>query len=341
MGILDWLFGGNDEAIGSTVAPAIIEQRIEQIVRIINPRLKLVPGYRRKLFPAVEQAVLYCREIEAKIPPAIEASATVWAENPTLRALFATARDIPEVFSRSRAVRDFFEATPGAEHVWATLRFLCREATGFGMAAEGGVVRHEVAQTCVSFADKKVVLPSGCEHDARLEIRRRAFKFLLTEVLQQITSVDMQRQDLKAQRSMLQARLMILKGQRVGLEAMLEEEGAGGRQKIEDVERKLSENERALAAFPGTGETLEGLIGRVQEVLTHGPDYLRIGMTKLRLDQMNVLVPEGAGEVAVEIVLPKVEVKSAPVVSLLACRFPRSELIRGRRLLHQAGQLLG
>jgi len=230
MGILDWLFGGNDEATGSTVPPAVIEQRIEQIVRIINPRLKLVPGYRRKLVPAVEQAVLYCREIEAQIPPAIEASATVWAENPTLRALFATARDIPEVFSRSRAVQEFFEATPGAGQVWATLRFHCHEATGFGVAAEGGAIKHEVVRTCVSFTDKKAVLPSGCEHDARLEIRRRAFKFLLAEVLQQITSVDMQRQDLKAQRSMLQARLMILKGQRVGLEEMLEE-GAGGRQK--------------------------------------------------------------------------------------------------------------
>ena len=340
MGILDWLFGGNDEATGSTVPPAVIEQRIEQIVRIINPRLKLVPGYRRKLVPAVEQAVLYCREIEAQIPPAIEASATVWAENPTLRALFATARDIPEVFSRSRAVQEFFEATPGAGQVWATLRFHCHEATGFGVAAEGGAIKHEVVRTCVSFTDKKVVLPSGCEHDARLEIRRRAFKFLLAEVLQQITSVDMQRQDLKAQRSMLQARLMILKGQRVGLEEMLEE-GAGGRQKIEDVERKLSENERALATFPGTGETLEEVIGRVREVLTHGPDYIRIDRTKLRLDQMNVLMPEGSGEAAAEIVLPKVVVRSAPVVSLLACRFPRSELIRSKRLLHQAGQLLG
>jgi len=79
----------------------------------------------------------------------------------------------------------------------------------------------------------------------------------------------------------------------------------------------------------------------VREVLTHGPDYIRIDRTKLRLDQMNVLMPEGSGEAAAEIVLPKVVVRSAPVVSLLACRFPRSELIRSKRLLHQAGQLLG
>ena len=52
------------------------------------------------------------------------------------------------------------------------------------------------------------------------------------------------------------------------------------------------------------------------------------------------LVPEGTGEAAVEIVLPKVVVKSAPVVNLLACSFPRAELIRCRSLLHEAGRLL-
>lgn len=340
MGILDWLFSGNDEATGSTVDPAVIEQRIEQLIRIIDPRLKFVAGYRGKLRPAVEQAVLYCREIEAGIPPAIEASAKVWSEDPSLRALFASARDIPRVFSRSQAIQDFFENTPDAEHVWATLRFVCREATGFGVAADGAVVQNDVLRTCVSFTEKRLVLPSGCEHDARIEIRRRAFKFLLTEALQQITSLDMQRKDLREQRSMLQTRLMILKGQRVGLEAMLEK-GIGARQKIEDVERKLSENERSLAALAASaGETLEHVIGRVQHVLTHGPDYIRIGMTKLRLDQMNVLVPEGTGEAAVEIVLPKVVVRSAPVVNLLACSFPRAELIRCRSLLHEAGRLL-
>ena len=41
MGILDWLFTSSDEASGSTVEPAVIDQRIEQVVRIVNPRLKL------------------------------------------------------------------------------------------------------------------------------------------------------------------------------------------------------------------------------------------------------------------------------------------------------------
>lgn len=340
MGILDWLFTSSDEASGSTVEPAVIDQRIEQVVRIVNPRLKLVPGYHRKLAPAVERAVLYCRELEAQIPSAIEASAAVWSASPTLRALFASAQDIPAVFSRSVPVQDFFATRPGADDVWATLRFRGREQEGFGAVVQGDVVRYDVARTAVSFGEKKVVLPSGGEHDARIEIRRRAFKFLVTEALEQIASVDMQRKDLTEQRAMMQARLLLLKGQRAGLEAMLDD-GGGALEKIEDVERKLAENERALTAFPNAGGTLQYVIERVQDVLSHGSDYIQISMDKLRLDQFNILVPEGTGEATVEITVPKVTVKRAPAVNLLACRFPRGELIRRGSLLDQAQRLLG
>ncbi|MCM8626308.1 hypothetical protein [Accumulibacter sp.] len=339
MGILDWLFSGNDDATGTTVDPAVIAQRIEQVVGIVNPRLKLVAGYRRKLAPAVEQAVLYCREIESQIPPTIEATERGWAENPVLRAVFASAHDIPAVFSRSRAVQDFFEKAPEVDQVWATLRFLRREETSFGVVARGDVVQHDVMRTCISFVDKKAVLPSASERDARIEIRRRAFKFLATEALRQIASSDMRCKDLAVQRSMLQSRLTILKGQRAGLETML---GHGGRagQQVEDVEARLAENEEALTVCPTPEEVLDNAIDRVQQVLTHGPDYIHISTLRLRLSQMNVVVPEGSDEPAVDIALPLVVVKSAPVVSLLACSFPRSGLIRRRTLLSEAQRLV-
>jgi hypothetical protein len=341
MKILDWLFGGNDEASGSTVDPAVIEQRIEQVVTIVDPRLKVVPGYHRRLAPAVKQAVLYCRELEAQIPAAIEMSAAAWSGSPVLRALFATAQDIPAVFSRSSEVQDLFADSPGIDEVWATLRFVRREQKGFGLAVHGEVVQRDVARTSVSFGEKKVVQPCVCERDARLGLRRRAFKFLVTQALEEITSVDTQRADLREQYSMLRTRLDLLKGQRAGLEAMLESDGGASVEKIEEVERKLAENEKSLARFPGVGETLDYAMNRVQGVLDHGSDYLQVNVLKLRLDQMNILVPEGSAEPAIEISLPEVLVQRSPVLNVLACRFPRRELIRRGSLLDQAQRLLG
>jgi len=339
MGILDWLFGGNDAATGTAVDPAVIEARIEQVVGIVNPRLKLVPNYRRRLAPAVEEAVLYCRTIEAQIPWAIEASAAAWADNPTLRAVFASARDVPAVFSRSRAVQDFFDKSPGADQVWAALRFIRREEQRVVVAASGDSLHRDVVRTAVSCVDKKVVLPSDCEQEARLEIRRRAFRFLVTEALRQVASAEVLSKDLATQRSILLGRLMILKGQRAGLETLL---GHGGRTaaQIDEIEASLSQNEQALAMCPTAGDALEHAIERIQHVLTHGPDHLQIETARLLLDQMNLVVPEGSDTAAVEIALPLVVVRSAPVISLLPCRFPRGELIRRRTLLSDAQRLV-
>ena len=71
------------------------------------------------------------------------------------------------------------------------------------------------------------------------------------------------------------------------------------------------------------------------------PDYLQVTTVKLRLDQLNVLVPEGSPEPATEIALPEVLVKGTPVINLLACRFARSELIPRGRLIDEAQRLLG
>jgi hypothetical protein len=340
MGILDWLFGGGDDAAGPTIDPAVIDQRIEQVVQIVNPRLKLVPGYHRKLAPAVAQAVLYCRELEAQIPSGLDMSAAAWSDNPVLRAVFATAQDVPALFSRCPEVQDFFEASPGADGVWVSLRFRRKEEKCFGMAAQGEVVQHDVAQTSVSFVEKKILQPCLREHDARIEIRRRAFKFLVTQALEQIASVNTRRKDLIEQRTMLQTRLAILKGQHAGLESMLGND-SGAVEKIENVERKLAENEMSLRECPSAGESIDYIMKRVRSVLTHGSDYLEVRPVRIRLDQMNIMVPEGSPATATEILLPEVLVKHVPQIELLVGRFPRSELIPRGSLLDQAQRLLG
>lgn len=343
MGILEWLFGGSDDEVGSVVNPSVIAQRIEQVVQMVNPHLRLVAGYERKLAPAVERAVLYCRQVEAQIPQ-LEMSAAAWSKSAVLRAVFATPHDVPAVFSRCIEVQDFFAESPGAQEVWASLRFRRQEEKRFGPIVQDDVVRQDVAQTHVSFMHKRILQPRGTEYEARLEIRRRSFMFLVTQALEQISSVNTRRKDLTEQRAVLQARLSMLNCQRAGLESMLENDtGAVEKMEeaVEEVERKLAANERTLAQCPGAGETLDYVMRRVRSVLNHGPEYLQIRPLTLRLDQMNIMVPEDAGAGGNEIVLPEVLVKRAPQIHLLVGRFPRSELIRRGSLIDEAQRLLG
>ena len=340
MGILQWLFGGDDEATDSRVDDAVIDHRIEQIVNMIDPRLKLVTGYRGKLAEAVTQAVLYCRELEAKIPASITASAAAWPDSPLLRALFATAPDVPTIFSRSGAVQEFFEATPGADAAYAGVRFVIREEQRFGMRVQGEVVQRDVAQTAVSFGDKKVPLAVTTEREIRTEIRRRAFKFLITEALDQITSANTRREDLTINRTMLKARLDMLRRHRGSMESVLED-GSEIDTKVEALEELLALNARSLAEFPTAEQTLEYILKRVKAVLTHGAQYIQVKPVTLRLDPMNIVVPAGAAEPANEIVLPEVSVKGKPSLSLIVACFPRGELIPRASLADEARRLLG
>jgi hypothetical protein len=340
MGILDWLFGGNDAATGAQVDQAIIDQRIEQVVTMVDPRLKLVEGYQRKLSKPVVEGILYCRELEAQVPDAIPMSAAGWCDSPVLRALFATAQDIPAVFSRSVDVQSFFAGSPDAQEVCAGLRFVRQEEQRFGVRVQGDVLQQDIAQTAVSFGEKRVVLVAESAQDMRIQIRRRGFKFLVTEALEQIASVHTRRQDLTEQRSMLQARLAILRRHQVGLESMLDQ-GTGGHEKIEEVAHKLAEYERSLAQFPNAGETLDYVLKRVKAVLTHGPDYIQIHPVRLRLDQMNLVVPADSPDPATEIVLPEVLVKGKPRLHVLVGRFPRGELIPRGNLISEAQRMLG
>ena len=146
--------------------------------------------------------------------------------------------------------------------------------------------------------------------------------------------------DLIEQRAMLQARLSMLKGQRAGLESMLES-GSRSVEKIEDLERKLAENEGSLAEFPGAAETLDYVMKRARSVLTHAADHIEVRPVRLRLDHMNILLPQNAGTAATEIVLPEILVKHVPQIHLVVGRFPRSELIRRDRLFDEARRLLG
>ncbi len=340
MGILDWLFGGDDAATDAKVDKAVIDYGIEQVVNMVDPRLKFVVGYHDKLAGAVEQAVLYCRELEGKIPAAMPASAAVWSDSPLLRAIFATAPDVPTTFSRSSAVQEFFATTPGADAAYAGVRFVIREEQRFGMRMQGETVQRDVAQTAISFGDKKVPLAVATEREIRIEIRRRAFKFLITEALDQISSANTRREDLREDRSMLKARLDMLRRNRGSMESVLDDGGEIDT-KVEALEELLAINARSLAKLPTAEQTLNYILTRTKTVLTHGAEYIQVKPVTFRLDRMNIVVPVGGSEQANEIVLPEVSVKGKPSISLVVAQFPRSELIPRASLADEARRLLG
>ena len=135
-------------------APAI-RQAIERAVEIVDPILKTVSGYERKLAPAVSHALGYCELLAADIPGPIEINARAFSADPLVHALFAAPRDIGDMLGKSRELREFL-ADPGqcqADEFFALLGMRQREKTMMGIALQGGVLQNDVPQRLLYFAD--------------------------------------------------------------------------------------------------------------------------------------------------------------------------------------------
>src|SRR5512147_3109180 len=113
MGILGWW--RNRSGGGSAAAPdrQIVDETIERVAQITNPRLKLARRFRAQLAPAVETALAYTGELVNAMPAPREASSAGWAGDPYMQAFFATADDLVQIFSRVPLVRAQFEQNPG------------------------------------------------------------------------------------------------------------------------------------------------------------------------------------------------------------------------------------
>jgi hypothetical protein len=152
MGILS----GLGHWLGSRPAPdAATAQAIERAVEAVDPLLRTVSGYERKLAPVVGSALRYCEELAANVPGPIEINPRAFSADPLVHAIFAAPGDIGEMLGKSRELREFI-ADPGqcqADEFFALLGMRQREKTMMGIALQGGVLQNDVPQRLLYFAD--------------------------------------------------------------------------------------------------------------------------------------------------------------------------------------------
>ncbi|MDK9704778.1 MAG: hypothetical protein OEL20_16750 [Sulfuritalea sp.] len=155
-------------------------QAIGRAVEVIDPLLKMVSGYERKLAAAVAPALAYCAELAAAIPGPLDVSARGFGADPLVHAIFAGPGDIAEMLGRSREVRQFLAdpAQGAAAEFFALLGMRPREKTVLGTALLEGVLQTEVPQQLLYFADH-TLWGLGSSHEiTRQRLRDAAFDSL-------------------------------------------------------------------------------------------------------------------------------------------------------------------
>ncbi|HSD59350.1 MAG TPA: hypothetical protein VLC55_00660 [Burkholderiales bacterium] len=339
------LFGAGDEAPGGEDLPerirAAIPETVDFIVDTIDPRLRLVPDYQEKLGAGVARTVKYLRSLVPEPPPPIDLSKKAWSADARLNAFFAAAADVPLVMGRSKELRGFFDdlANAGIEEAVALLAMELREQNVLGVAMEGGQLKHDVAQTTVSFADHRIVMPAASHADMRFELGKRILRGLTQIALKRIETIQARQQDLEETRGRLATKLRVLRGRPAGLESLAEDPDTH-KSEIEALEQQLEQAKADLGGAKASLATLDGYMEQINEVLNNPERHVRLELLQLRLNRMGIKVAEGSQEPASDLELARVSVGPDLTRVVAAVKCARDDMPPREDLLAQAERYL-
>jgi hypothetical protein len=306
---------------------------IEHVVDTINPKLRAISSYRKKLRQAVERALAYNAELVAGVPGPVEVNRKTWGSDPLVRTFFTGLEDMRQVLSSNREVHEYFDShpAPGQQYCHALLSMQRSERTVTGVENSGDVIRRDVLQTSVSFKDRKVVKPGASESQLREELEKRAFEVLVAYVLERVTGLLADRRSINEQRLLADMQLRLAKTRQASLSPLLEdrENGAG---KVEALQQGQQHVTQALEQPEAQLTTLADYIDRITEVLGNPERYFRVDRIHMRLNQMNIKLDEKSAKPGYNLELAEAQLGEQLRRILLIIKFPREELLARKRL---------
>jgi hypothetical protein len=327
MSIIGWFRHRPDQFDPDRVSGEMIQWVVDKAIALTNPRLTLLPDYRKRLIPAVERLFSFLRAQIPMLPAVHDLSPKAWSSDPVLKAFFVEPSDITAVLGAADNLRTLFAESPSLDAACVVLGMAFKEEQGFGMALRGDVVQRDVAQISVSFSDHRARLCATDELRLRRVVGIEVFEYLVGQALSQIGEERIEREELLGSRSLIRARLRLLQQHGPGLGSMFgADPAAPGEQARLDAE--LLENERQLEAIGGGESLLASELECLQAVLGNPQRYLCFEAKRLRLNTMNVLLDEHSTDKAADIDFAVVDLKGNPPMrrAFVLARVARAEL---------------
>lgn len=292
MGILDWLLPGS---VSPETTPDV-ETGIERLIQIIDPRLKALSRLERKLGPAIEQGLTFCKEIVDKLPGPLDAGLESWQESPQLKALFTRSDELQQIFSRQAEIQEFVAEHPGCEYLYLLLGARLEEKQGFGVALSGETLQHDIAITTLNFSHHRLYIPQDSESRFQHALTWGLFDQLAMELLKDLTQMKEQRAALQEEIALLRTHLSQL--QRQGLGEVFSSEG-DDENNISPTVRlstRIREREATLANTRRQLLTLDDSLDWIVESLSKPDNLIDIDQRHYRINSVNQQIgPEESG----------------------------------------------
>ena len=320
------LFGAAPAGGAEAVEQELVQLAVEAVVDAVDPRLRGIRGYERKIAPGMVNTIRYLRGFASDLPPPLVLSRGAWGSDPRLNAMFATAADIPAALGRSEELRGFFEAraNSAATEAHALLGMLKAERNVLAPAIVEGQLRQDVAQTTVNFSKHVVIAPGADFMACRREVGLRILRRLAELALERITSLGERATELEQRKAMLGARLRMLSLRRHGLQdiAGAHDETA----EIASIERELKATVDDYIEAKASLATLQSRIEHINAVFNAPAEYVSLSRTEVRVNRMGYKVAAGSNEQAADLTLSELSIGDGFTAVILFAICPRAEL---------------
>jgi hypothetical protein len=182
-------------------------------------------------------------------------------------------------------LRDQLTAQPVEGSAACALLVMDLEQRGiFGVDLLGDTVVRDVPQVTVSFANHRLLDPTGSELMTRRHLKRRAFDHLLGLALRRMVATKELREGLDNRRTLLQAKLDALQRGNWGFELGEPRKPA----KVVEVETQLAEIEGQLQLVGRDDQAIEVALGLLVDVLGRPQEHLWGSRETLMVDRMGI-----------------------------------------------------
>ena len=327
-GIPNVILGRRETAQLTASHRRLLEEAVEGVVDGIEPKMRLVRGYQKKLQPAVAAARAYIDALVEQIPGPLSMTPKGFVKDPYVNAFFATPREVSTVFGTSPELREFF-ARPENAAIEVACGLLCmveEEKSILGVELAHDAIRRDVRQTSVNFSEHKVLTPGATEADARLGLKNCIFNALVSHALQHIADRKAQQRELLDQRRILYARLRARQAYNGGLDTLLATVSAGDTGSG-DIEGKLAEAEAQLKQAPATRDAPRNYLHEVKAILEQPQEFIRLRRVSFRLNRMGIKVDEKSDQPAHCIELAEIEVSNVLKRVVAIVCYPRADML--------------
>jgi len=307
--MLDW--GGKSPPLNDAE-----RQAVAHAVAAVEPLLKTVSGYERRLAEPVRQALAYCDGLVAAVPGPIEVNSHAFAADPLVHALFATSGDIGATLGKSRMVKEFLAqpASLQADEFYAMLGMRRFEKNVMGMAVHGDMVCADTPQKLLYFSDHTLRELSPDIEQTRRGLRLAAFHSLATSFAEQLAEMRRARQDLHNEWDMQRA--------------LSSRPHQAASSSLDHTQRSAALQEQMSHAAEALSP--ERILDALAAWLAAPESHLHLDPTTVRVDRMGVMVTDEANDDQVSTLsFPELIGRDRRHWIVLIARIPREEAVRG------------